>query len=75
MSVREHPQARLTVTDEAKLIQSALACSGDVVYSWDLIKDSISWVGNTADMFGISTPEAVLSDPAVVTAYLGEDDA
>ena len=64
MSVRELPQARLTVTDEAKLIQSALACSGDVVYSWDLIKDSISWVGNTADMFGISTPEAVLSGDA-----------
>jgi diguanylate cyclase (GGDEF)-like protein len=54
----------LTVTDEAKLIQSALACSGDVVYSWDLVKDSISWVGNTADMFGISTPEAVLSGDA-----------
>lgn len=50
--------------DEAKLIQSALACSGDVVYSWDLVKDSISWVGNTADMFGISTPEAVLSGDA-----------
>lgn len=52
------------MTDEAKLIQSALACSGDVVYSWDLVKDSISWVGNTADMFGISTPEAVLSGDA-----------
>lgn len=64
MSVRESPQARLTVKDEAKLIQSALACSGDVVYSWDLVKDSISWVGNTSDMFGISTPEAVLSGDA-----------
>jgi len=52
------------VADEAKLIQSALACSGDVVYSWDLVKDSISWVGNTSDMFGISTPEAVLSGDA-----------
>lgn len=52
------------MTDEAKLIQSALTCSGDVVYSWDLVKDSISWVGNTADMFGISTPEAVLSGDA-----------
>jgi len=52
------------VADEAKLIQAALTCSGDVVYSWDLVKDSISWVGNTSDMFGISTPDAVLSGDA-----------
>lgn len=50
--------------DEAKLIKSALACSGDVVYSWDLVKDGISWVGNMSDMFGISTPEAVLNGDA-----------
>lgn len=52
------------MADEAKLIQAALACSGDVVYSWDLVKDSISWVGNTSDMFGISTPDAVLTGDA-----------
>ena len=45
-------------------MKAALACSGDVVYSWDLVRDNISWIGNTADMFGISTPDAVLSGDA-----------
>jgi diguanylate cyclase (GGDEF)-like protein len=54
----------VTVADDAKLIQAALTSSGDVVYSWDLVKDSISWVGNTSDMFGISTPDAVMSGDA-----------
>jgi hypothetical protein len=42
-------------------MRAALACSGDVVYSWDLVRDNISWIGNTSDMFGGAASEAVLS--------------
>lgn len=50
--------------DDAKIIHSALACSGDVVYSWDLVKDNISWVGNTSDMFGGGASDTVQTGDA-----------
>lgn len=55
------PRANKVVADESRIMKAALACSGDVVYSWDLVRDNIAWIGNTSDMFGISTPDAVTS--------------
>ena len=57
-------RAGFMAADDAKIIHSALACSGDVVYSWDLVKDSISWVGNTSDMFGGGASDAVQTGDA-----------
>ncbi len=59
--VRYDPRAKGVVADDSKIMRAALACSGDVVYSWDLVRDNISWIGNTSDMFGGGASEAVLS--------------
>jgi len=40
------------VIDNVELIRSALAGSGDVMFSWDLASDHIHWVGDVANMFG-----------------------
>jgi diguanylate cyclase (GGDEF)-like protein len=40
------------VVDNFELIKTALAGSGDVMFSWDLASDQIDWVGDVANMFG-----------------------
>ena len=54
----------LAMSDDLQIINAALAGSGDVIYSWDLVGDTIAWVGNTSDMFGISSSDAVATGDA-----------
>ena len=39
-------------SEQLDRLQTALFASGDVVYDWDLIDDSITWVGRTEALFG-----------------------
>ncbi len=40
------------VSEQLDRLQTALLASGDVVYDWDLIDDTITWVGRTDALFG-----------------------
>lgn len=39
-------------TEQLNRLHSALFASGDVVYDWDLIDDTITWVGRVESVFG-----------------------
>jgi diguanylate cyclase (GGDEF)-like protein len=39
-------------SEQLDRLQTALFASGDVVYDWDLIDDSVTWVGRTDALFG-----------------------
>ena len=45
--------------DELQIMKAALAGSGDAAYSWDLVGDTISWVGDISDMLGLNSGDAV----------------
>ena len=45
--------------DDLQIMKAALAGSGDVAYSWDLVGDTISWVGDISDMLGLNAEDAL----------------
>ena len=49
-------EATHTVSDREKLarLRSALAATGDVVYQWDLITDSVTWSGDASNSLGVT---------------------
>jgi len=40
-------------------LTAALAASGDVVYEWDVARDTIEWAGPVGEMFQVETTDAV----------------
>src|SRR3546814_16193393 len=46
------------------IVQAALAGSGDVAYSWDLVGDSIVWAGDISAMLGLDGCEVVANGDA-----------
>jgi hypothetical protein len=49
-------EATHTVSDQEELarLRSALAATGDVVYQWDLITDSVTWSGDASNSLGVT---------------------
>ena len=39
---------------ELERLRLALSASGDGVYDWDMLGDSIAWSASAADLFGLS---------------------
>ena len=50
--------------DDRDLVHSALSAAGDLAYSWNLIDDTITWLGDTEPLFGVGPQHATLDGEA-----------
>ncbi|WP_425403065.1 putative bifunctional diguanylate cyclase/phosphodiesterase [Hwanghaeella sp.] len=51
----DRPQA----VRDVNLLRAALASSGDIGYVWDLVDDSIQWIGDTFPVFGPTRSDSI----------------
>ena len=52
---------------------SVLVSSGDLFYEWDLVADSLTWVGQTGDVIGISDARSIVSGNTFLQRIHPED--
>jgi len=46
------------------VLQQALNSAGDLAYSWDLVGDAVTWVGDVAHLLGVGSTEPVATGDA-----------
>ena len=70
-------EATHTVSDREELarLRSALAATGDVVYQWDLITDSVTWSGDASNSLGVTAAGVPSTGSELGTLVIPEDVA
>ena len=58
---------------ELERLRLALSASGDAVYDWDMLGDSIAWSASAADLFGLSDLDEI-ADPRGLERRIGIAD-
>ncbi len=47
-----------------EVLEQALTGAGDLAYCWDLVGDSVTWVGNASSLLGVASTELVATGDA-----------
>ncbi len=56
---RRNTRDRTENARDVNLLRAALASSGDIGYVWDLVDDSIQWLGDTFPVFGPTRSDSI----------------